>query len=213
MFFTYWQRIFMKLSPKSTFVLVTLLSALLLPQFGHADNLVEQMRECARKDSNFQRLECFDTIADSLGAASPGSSLAAPTATPLPKIPSIRAKSKNPVTIQKKEIRPELRISCVAKKLTAQIDVGYSLPSAELSVNTRVDQADVRRERWGTSTTGGRTTTVIAPFPAQLVRDILGAKILEAKVMVTAKLPIAFSFEIGSFKSELESLRAECLGM
>lgn len=193
-------------------VAVSLIS--LPPLLAHADTLADQIRECARKESNFQRLECFDAIAEALGGAvagKPAPTAATPTA--LPKTPQIRTKSRNPVTVQKRDLRPELKVSCVDKKLTVQIDVGYPLPSAELSVNTRVDQADVRRETWGTSTSGGKTVVVIAPFPAQLVRDMLGGQVFEAKVMVSPKLPIAFSFDVGAIKSALEALRAECVGM
>jgi len=174
-----------------------------------AEGVEQAVVACSERDSNLQRLECYDALADRLIQNSPRaraprlteSSVAAPQKVkPAPKKASVKLESRREVRLKSgKNLRPELRIEC-GERSSLAVHVGVKLPVGKVAVNTRVDKEEVVKELWSVSPD---RTGVLAPSGDSIATRMRGAQILEVKVSPRKSEPIPFSFE-------LEPLHREC---
>jgi hypothetical protein len=171
-------------------------------------NLEARLTQCAEFDSNLQRLECYDGLAERAIQASPRAAapLMGETAAMLrpvevkdePALPlgPFEIESRREVPRAKgRKLRPRLVAECGAEP-KASIVLGVILPAGTVPVNTRIDTGEVVKETWLVGADKGR---VLVPNPTQFLKSLKRGKILEVKVSPRKGAPIPFSFDVADF--------------
>jgi len=179
---------------------------------AHPDLPVEIAR-CRERDSNFQRLQCYDDLAEMVIQKTPRASAPllreSPPAPPPEKAPvveppapphgSVELLSRREVPRASGEaLRPRLIARCGVKP-SFTITLGAPVGAAKVGVNTRVDRGAVVKEMWSASSD---RLGVAAPRPRDLLARLRGGDVLEVKVTPKKGAPIPFSFELAPLLTE-----------
>lgn len=177
------------------------------------DSIERAVAVCSERDSNLQRLECYDALAERIIQNSPRAGAPRLTAPEpesdgittkmvkeQPKKVTVELESRREVRLKTgKILRPRMRVDC-GEKVSLTVQLGLKLPVGKVAVNTRVDKKDVVKELWAV---GADRLGVIAPDGTSIGRRLKGAQILEVKISPRKSEPIPFSFE-------LEELHERC---
>jgi hypothetical protein len=168
------------------------------------------MLECSERDSNFQRLECYDALAERLIQSTPRAAaprLGSANSIEVEKPKSKESAKQTQASLQSRRevrmksgavLRPELKLACGVDR-AATVSVGLKLPAGKVAVNSRVDREEVVKELWSVAPD---RNSVIPPNAAGLLKRLHGGKVLEIKVAPRKVEPIPFSFDLGAIAAD-----------
>lgn len=178
----------------------------------------KEIAACANKDSDAERLICYDDIAADMGVDEPsvsanessGSWRSTTSTSPVDdsKTVLLLVDADEPIPSRYGMVRPTLMVRCRQNRTTIFINWDTYLGIDSTSLLTRIDKEKARTRSWTIS-----TNNKAAFYPANdigFIKSLYGHRKLLAQVTPYGENPVMSTFDITGLKQAIKPLRKAC---